>query len=120
MAFIPKKYFYDKTVLLLASILVFLVLVTVASVILRLASGQGTADYFVEYRSSAGISAFKTGDIVALISFIIFVVVTFVISMVLSIRAYLIKRAVSYTILSFGILLTLLAAIVSNALLALR
>lgn len=120
MSFIPKKYFYDKTILLLASILAFLLVATLVTIALRLGSGQGGADFFTEYRSNAGISAFRTGDIVAIVSFIVFAVVTFVISLLLSIRTYLIKREVSFAVLVFGILLLLLTAIVSNALLALR
>lgn len=120
MSVIPKKYFYDKIVLLLLSILVFLVVVTILSVLIRISAGSTGTDYFIEYRSSAGISAFQTGDIVAVMSFVVFVFLTFAICAVLSMRTFRIKRELSLLVLSLGIVLTLVAAIVSNALLALR
>jgi hypothetical protein len=120
MSVIPKKYFYDKIVLLLLSILSFLVVITVLSVLIRITAGQGSGDYFIEYRSNAGISAFQTGDLMAVLSFIAFVGVTLIISVVLSMKSYRIKREISLIVLALGIVLTLVAAIVSNALLALR
>jgi len=121
MSIIPKRYFYDKAVLLLLSILAFLVFITIVSVAIRIASGQGVTDYFVEYRSSAAqTSAFKVGDVFAMLSFVAFAILTLVVSVILSLRTYHIKREVSQLVLVFGIVLTLLAVIVSNALLALR
>ena len=107
-------------ILLLASVLSFLMFMTISLILIRLGSGAGGIDYFTEYRSNEGISGFQTGDVVGILAFIAFVVVVFVSSILLSIKTYLIKREISFTVLSLGILLILLAAIVSNALLALR
>lgn len=120
MSVIPKKYFYDKIVLLLLSILTFLSLVSILNVLVRVSAGGSSADYFVEYRSSAGISAFQTGDVVAVMSFVVFVLLTLALSSFLSMKTFRIKRELSIIVLSLGIVLTLVAAIVSNALLALR
>lgn len=115
-----KKYFYDRAVLLLLGVLIFVCLIVVLSVVIRVFGGQGSGDYFVQYRGNTGISAYKVGDVSAMLSFIAFAVLTFVASFLLSVRAYKIKRQISVIILMFGIVLALLSVIVSNALLALR
>lgn len=116
----PKKYLQDKLVLLLASANVFLAFLCAALILLRLNFGQGAEGYIVEYRSNLGISAFKVGGIFGLLSFAIFALILVVANVVLSIRAYRIKRELSLSILAAGLLLLLLATIVSNALMVLH
>ena len=120
MSFFPKRYFYDKSVLLLLSVSIFLVVVIVINISFRIANGQGVGDYFVQYRSTAGIGAFTTGSMFDIVQFVLFTLLVQIIALVLSVRTYIIKRELSLTVLSFGILLLLITAIVSNALLALR
>ena len=121
MSFIPKRYFYDRVALVLLTALLFVGFVAIVSIILRITTGgQVATDYFVQYRSPAGISAFSTGGVEGILTFIGFVILTLVISSVLSFRTYTIKRELSLTVLSFGITLCVIATIVSNALLALR
>lgn len=116
---LPKNYFHDKTVLALLSGLVFLFFATIVSIVVRIATGDGS-DYFVEYRSNVGISAFRTAGVAEILTFVWFVVLVAIASVVLSIRTYHIKRQLSHIVLMFGVLLVLLALIVSNSLLALR
>jgi hypothetical protein len=116
---IPKKYLHDRLVLLLLSINTFLALLTSLWVLLKLDAGR-SAGYIVQYRASLGISALRTGDATDLIAFIGFAIMVLVLHVFLSIKAYSIRREVSIVILSLGILLLLLAFIVSNALLMLR
>lgn len=116
---IPTKYFHDRLILLLLSINVFLALLTTIFILLRLGSGNGNG-YIVQYRASLGISAFKTGSILELLSFIGFAALVLAVHSTLSMRAYRIHRQLSIVILSLGVLLLLLAFIVSNALLLLR
>jgi hypothetical protein len=116
---IPKKYFHDRLVLLLLSINVFVAFLATLWVLFKLDSGR-SAGYIVQYRSSLGISALKTGDAGELVAFIGFALMVLVIHFVLSVRAYPIKREVSVIILSLGILLLVMSVIVSNALLVLR
>jgi hypothetical protein len=115
----PRKYFHDHFVLLLLSIQVFLTLLTTVLVLLRLSSEHG-GSYIVQYRSSLGIDAFKTGSITELLSFIVFVFIVLAANLTLSFRSYRIHRQLAIAILSFGLLLLVLAIIVSNALLVLR
>lgn len=116
---IPKKYLHDRLILLLLSINTFLAILTSLWVLFKLDSGR-SAGYIVQYRASLGISALKTGEASDLVAFIGFAVVVLIVGIVMSIKAYTIRREVSVVILSFGALLLLLAMIVSNALLTLR
>lgn len=120
MAFIPKRYFYDKVILALLSGLLFVSLLCVTTIILRVISGQGTADYFIQYRSTAGIGGFDAGGVMQILAYIVFICMTTTFSFLLSVRSYDIKHELSRTILVLGVLLTVTAGIVSNALLALR
>lgn len=114
-----KKYFHDHVVLLLLSINAFLALAGSIFILLRLSTSHGNS-YIVQYRSSLGVNAFKTGSVVDLLSFIAFAALVMAVHTTLSLRAYHIHRQLAITILSLGILLLLLTIIVSNALLVLR
>jgi hypothetical protein len=74
----------------------------------------------VQYRSNLGLDAFKTGSVSGLLSFVGFAVLTPVIHTLLSLRTYAIHRQLAIVILALGVLLLVLAIIVSNALLILR
>jgi hypothetical protein len=116
---LSKKYFHDHQVLLLLSINAFLAVGGSLLILLRLSTSHGNG-YIVQYRSSAVISAFKTGTIIDLLSFIAFAALVLLVHTTLSIRAYNIHRQLAITILSLGILLLVLTIIISNALLVLR
>lgn len=116
---IPKKYLHDKFVLLLVSTSFFFTFLCVALILLRAGIGQGVDGYIVEYRANLGLSAFQKGSIIPIFSFVLFVLVTLVINILLSIRTYALRRTLSLTILGLGVLISLLSVIVSNALLAL-
>ncbi|HEX5744165.1 MAG TPA: hypothetical protein VFX84_01815 [Candidatus Saccharimonadales bacterium] len=114
-----KKYFHDHFVLLLLSVNAFLAVAGSIFILLRLSTTHGTS-YIVQYRASLGIDAFRTGGVTDLIAFIAFALLVLAVNTVLSMRAYAIHRQLAITILSLGILLLLLAIIISNALLILR
>lgn len=116
---IPRKYFHDRLILLLLSIDGFFAFLASVWVLFKLDSGR-SAGYIVQYRSSLGINALKTGSSSELIAFIGFAVLAFVIGVVLSVRTYVIRREVALAVLSLTALLLILSLIVSNALLALR
>ncbi|HEV2402722.1 MAG TPA: hypothetical protein VGS08_00810 [Candidatus Saccharimonadales bacterium] len=118
---VPKQYLHDRLVLLLISTNAFLAFLCVVSALLHLASGQGTSGpYIVQYRSNLGISAFKTGSVTVLLSFIVYAIVVCIMNIFLSIKTYHLRRQLAVAILSLGMLLLLLDVIVSNALLVLR
>jgi hypothetical protein len=117
---LPKKYLHDKPILLLLSINIFLAFLCAVLIFLRLNIGQGDEGYIVEYRSNLGISALRMGGVSGLLSFAVFAVVFVVINVALSVRTYRIRRELSLSVLVAGILLLLLATIISNALMALH
>jgi hypothetical protein len=114
-----KKYFHDHFVLLLLSVNAFLAVAGSIFILLRLSSSHGNG-YIVQYRSSLGINAFKTGSVVDLLSFIAFAALVLATHTMLSLRAYQIHRQLAIAILSLGVLLLTLTIIISNALLVLR
>lgn len=114
-----NKYFHDHLVLLLLSINTFLALAGSILTLVRLSTSHGTG-FIVQYRANLGINAFKTGSVVELLSFVAFCLLVLAIHTTLSLRAYQINRQLALVILSLGILLLLLAIIISNALLVLR
>ncbi|MDL2341475.1 MAG: hypothetical protein QFB87_00125 [Patescibacteria group bacterium] len=115
----PKKFFHDHWILLLLSVNAFLALALTIVVLLRLGSSHSTG-YIVQYRPSLGIGAFKTGSVTELLSFIGFSALVLITHTILAMRAYHVRRQMSVAILSLGVLLQLLAIVISNALLALR
>ena len=115
----PKKYFHDHFVLLLLSINAFLAIAGSIFILLRLSTSHGTG-YIVQYRSSLGINAFKTGSVVDMLALVAFAILVLAVHTMLSLSAYKIHRQLAIAILSLGILLLTLTIIVSNALLVLR
>jgi hypothetical protein len=116
----PKKYLHDKLILLLVSGNIFLAFLSAILIFLRLNIGQGSDGYIVQYRSNLGISAFKTGSINGIIAFAAFAALVLLINVGLSIRTYRIRRELAVAVLIAGILMLILAIIVSNALMVLH
>jgi hypothetical protein len=114
-----KNYFQDRLVLLLLSVNAFLTLLATLSVLFRL-QGAGSNGFIIQYRANVGISGFKTGSILSLISFIGFALIIFVANTALSMRTYQIRKQLAVVILGLGTLLLVLNIIVGNALLVLR
>lgn len=116
---IPKNFLHDKVVLLLLTVTAFLAVLETILIILKLNAASGES-YIIQYRSNLGLNAFKSGGALTLAAFIVYGWLIAVIHLLLSVRAYHIRRQISITVLSLGILLLLLAVIVSNSLLVLR
>jgi len=106
-------------VLLLLGVNAFLAFLATLSVLFRL-SGAAANGYIVQYRADLGISAFKTGGALSILSFVVFALLVFAVHLLLSLRTYPIRRQLSVVILGLGTLLLILGIIVSNALLILR
>lgn len=114
-----KNYFQDRIVLLLLSINAFLTLLATLSVLFRL-QGAGNNGFIVQYRANVGISGFKTGSILSLVSFIGFAILIFGANTALSMKTYHIRKQLAVVILGLGTLLLVMNIIVGNALLILR
>lgn len=116
---IPKKYLHDRLILLLLSVTTFLAVLNSLWVLFKLDAGRSSG-YIVQYRGNLGISALKTGDASDLVAFIGFSLLVLGFHVFMSIKAYHIRREVSVAVLGFGVILLVLAFVVSNTLLTLR
>ena len=105
--------------LLLLSLNTFLTLFGLAFILLRLDSGRGNS-YIVQFRANQGLDAYDSGGAVEILSFAVFMVLVLVFHTVLSVKTYSVRRHFSITTLGLGLMLLVLAIIVSNALLELR
>jgi hypothetical protein len=117
-----SKYFHDRLILLLLSVNVFLAFATSIFVLVQLSTNHGNG-YIVQCRDCsnvADINRFTKGGVTQLLAFILFALMILVVNVMLSLRSYRIHRQLSVVILGLGILLLVLAIIVSNALLVLR
>ena len=114
-----KKYLHDKLMLLLASSNVFLAFLCSVLVFLRIGGGDSDG-YIVAYRPNLGIGAFTTGSTADVLGFAIFAGAVATVSIILSIGVYRVRRMLSALVLGSGVILLLMALIVSNALMVLR
>jgi hypothetical protein len=114
----PKKYFHDRTVLLLLSINLFLTLLLLVWIAAKL-QGSHTSSYFIQYRQNLGLT-FRTGGVSGPLSFVVFSIATFAASVLLSKRAYPIRRQLALSLLGMGLFLEILAFIISRLLLSLH
>lgn len=112
---IPKNYFHDRLVLLLISLNFFFAAVTSLLILFRLDSSN-TEGIVSQYHSNLGLSAYKPGSMSTFLSFIGFVVLVLVLNTLLSMRMYHRRREFSVVVLWMGLLLLILALVVSNAL----
>lgn len=116
---VPKKYFQDRFVLLLLSVNSFLALFGAAFILLRLDSGRSDS-YIIQYRANQGLDAYTSGSAGTFLSFILFLAFVLTFHIVLSIKIYTARRHFATALLGMGVLLLVVAIIVSNALLELR
>lgn len=113
---VPKKFLHDRAILLLLSVSAFLTALCGLLILLRLEPGRG-ANYIVQSRANLGIDEYKLGTSSGITSFILFSVLILIFHTVLSKRVYHLRRHFSIAILGLGMLLHILALIVSNELL---
>lgn len=119
-----QKYLYDKLLLVLVSVVVFLTAAITVVTLLRVGGGQGISEYYIEYRQGPHHSPSgdfsPTGSIWSMLQFVWFSIIVAVASIILSVKTFKLKREVSIVVLAFAILLITLALIVSNVLLGHR
>ncbi|HSX37139.1 MAG TPA: hypothetical protein VLG13_03445 [Patescibacteria group bacterium] len=118
----PQKYFHDHLVLLLLSVNAFLAVGSAIFILLEIISKHSNV-FFVQCRDCSNVSAinrFTTGSVTEILAFIAFAFLVLIVHTILSMRAYHIHRQLAISILGLGVLLLVLAIIVSNSLLVLR
>lgn len=112
---IPKNYFQDRLVLLLVSFNFFFAALTTILILFRI-DNSNAEGIISQYHANLGLSAYKPGSTSTFLSFIGFVAFVFVLNTLLSMRMYHRRKEFSVAILWMGLLLLILALIVSNAL----
>ena len=114
----PKRYFHDRLVLLLLTPLIFFSILTIVLIVLNI-GGERNEGFIVQYRPTLGLQAFEKGSVLNILSFGVFVALVSVFHTYLSIKTYHIRRNLSVIILALGLLLAILALVISNSLLLL-
>lgn len=113
---IPKNYFHDRVVLLLISANTFLTILSGILIILNIDLNRPDG-YIVQYRANLGLSAYKAGSSLILLSFIGFALAVMVLHTLLSMKMYAHRRSFAIATLGLGLLLLIITLFVSNALL---
>jgi hypothetical protein len=113
---IPKNYFHDRMVLLLLSVNMFLTLLASILIVLNIDFDRPDG-YIVQYRANLGLSAYKAGSSLVILSFIGFAIAVLVIHTLLSMKMYAHRRNFAISLLGLGLLLLIITLFVSNALL---
>ncbi len=114
---IEKKFFHDKSVLLLLTTNAILVFFSIAMILIRMTSSR-TGIYIVQRRANLGIDQYTQGGVSTIIGFIVFSLLILVSSTFLSIKSYETKKYLTFVILSLATLLLICNFIVSSSLLA--
>lgn len=115
----PTKYFHDRSVLALLALNSILLILGILLVLFRLDASKGS-NYIIQYRAGVALGEYKTGSGLDMSSFIFFLAITFALSVLISMRSYHERRYIALSVLMMTSLLSLLAIIVSEALLVLR
>ena len=113
---IPKNYFHDRIVLLLITVNTFLTLLVGVLVVLNMDFNRPDG-YIVQYRANLGLSAYKAGSSLVILSFIGFALAVMALHTLLSMKMYTHRRNFAIAMLGLGTLLLIVALFVSNALL---
>ncbi len=116
---IPSKYFHHRSILLFLIINSVLLAVGTLLVLFRLDSDTASS-YIIEYRANLGIGEYEIGNSLDVAGFVFFLIANFIITLLISIRSFNLRKNVSVMVLVIASLITVLTIIVSNALMTLR
>ncbi len=115
----PKKFFHDRVILILTTILAILLVVGVSLVLLRFDASKNPTT-IVAYRPNISGVQYQSGKPIDIYSLALFMIVTALGAVVLSARIYIVRRSIATFILGSSIFLLVLAIIVANALISLQ
>lgn len=116
---IPKRFLHDRLILAMLTVIAVLVVVGVSSVLLRFDASTNPTTV-TAYRPNTSGSGYVSGKAIDIYGFALFMVLVSGINIVLSLRAFHIRRYVSVFILGGTIFLLIVSIIVSNALISLQ
>jgi phosphate starvation-inducible membrane PsiE len=116
---IPKKFLQDKSVLLLVSVIMLLLVIGVSAVLLRFDVSKNPTTV-VAYRPNISGASYQSGKPIDIYSMAIYIVFTAIAGVFLSARVYRVRHSVSIFVLASTVLLLILATIVANSLISLQ
>jgi phosphate starvation-inducible membrane PsiE len=116
---ISKKFLQDKTVLLLITVIMLLLVIGVSVVLLRFDVSKNPTTV-VAYRPNISGASYQSGKPIDIYGMAVYIIITAVAGVFLSARIYKIRRAISVFLLSSTVLLLILATIVANSLISLQ
>ena len=116
---LPKKFFHDRTVLLLVMLLSVLLVIGVSLVLLRFDVSKNPTT-IVAYRPNISGASYQSGKPIDIYSLAVFMAITAVGAVILSARVYNLKRYLAVFILASSVFLMILATIVANSLISLQ
>lgn len=116
----PTKYFHDRSVLLLLTLNSLLVVTGVLFVLLHLDSSKGTA-YIIQCRlCDTATHEFKSGSALDMTGFILYLLITYGLSVIISRRIYNERRHIALVMLATTSILAIFSILVSYSLFTLR
>lgn len=115
----PTKFFHDRSVLLLIALNSILAITGMLLVLFQLDSTKGNT-YYIQFRGVSSSGEFRTGNSLDMSSFILFYLVSFGVSLLVSTRIYYERRNLALSALIMTAVLAIFAIIVSGSLLAQR
>jgi len=116
---VPKRFLHDRLTLLLITAMAILVAIGVTMVLVRFDVSKNPTT-IVAYRPNISGSSYQSGKPIDIYSIPIFMVLSAIAAIILSMRTYSIKRYVSIFILTSNCFLLVLSIIVANALISLQ
>lgn len=115
----PTKYFHDRTVLLFLATNSILIITGILLVLFQLDSSKGNT-YYVQFRGVSNSGEFKTGNALDMSGFVLFFLLSFAISLLISTRIYHERRNLALSVLAMTGILAVFAIVVSGSLLGQR
>jgi len=116
---IPKKFWHDRLVLLLITLMAILVVIGVSVVLLRFDVSRNPTT-IVAYRPNVSGTQYLSGKPIDIYSLAVYMVVTSAAAVVISARIYTAKRHAALFLLSSTIFLLVLSTIVANSLISIQ
>lgn len=116
---LPKKFFHDRLVLLLVTVVAMLMVIGVSLVLLTFDAGKNPTT-IVAYRPTIFASNLQSGKPIDIYSLAVFMIFISVASVVIGAKIYSVKRYLSVFMLAASIFLLILSIIVSHSLISIQ
>ncbi len=116
---IPKKFFHDRIILLLITVLAMLLAAGVSLILLKFDASNNPAT-IVAFRPNVIGNNYVSGHPIDIYSLAVFMVLTSAGAALLSAHIYEVRRYLSIFILATSVLLMILSVIVANSLISLQ